>query len=137
MDNQAANTDREIYREPDAGHGSFYSDSIHVTKEGGIGINCGGTVVVMSLQDWFGAGDCSGWNPMETAPKDQDVIVTNGVAVGEARFFPDEDGWWWAGSNPTDYQANRVWEPKYWMPLPKPPSIDGELRDAAEKTAER
>lgn len=48
----AKNTDRELYREPDAGHGSFYSDSIHVTERGGIGINCGGYVIVMSLRDW-------------------------------------------------------------------------------------
>lgn len=48
------NTDREIYREPDkTGNGSYYSDSIHVTKDGGIGINCGGHVIVKPLKDWF------------------------------------------------------------------------------------
>ncbi len=48
----AANTDRELYREPDKGNGSFYSDSIHVTAGGGIGINVGGTVIVRSLKTW-------------------------------------------------------------------------------------
>lgn len=50
MDDQACeNTDREIWREHE---GDFYSDSIHVTKSGGIGINCGGIVYVMPVRDW-------------------------------------------------------------------------------------
>lgn len=43
------NTDRELWREKE---GDFYSDSIHVTKEGAIGINCGGHVFVMPLKIW-------------------------------------------------------------------------------------
>ena len=43
------NTDRELWRErPD----DYYADSIHVTTSGGIGINCGGYVVVMPLRAW-------------------------------------------------------------------------------------
>jgi hypothetical protein len=53
----AANTDRELYREPDKGNGSFYSDSIHVTERGGIGINCGGHVFVKTLKDWHAMAD--------------------------------------------------------------------------------
>lgn len=34
----AVNTDREIWRGPDTGDGSYYADSIHVTEDGGIGI---------------------------------------------------------------------------------------------------
>lgn len=48
----AINTDRELYREPDKGGGDFYSDSIHVTENGGIGINVGGSVIVKPLRDW-------------------------------------------------------------------------------------
>jgi hypothetical protein len=48
----ANNTDREIWREPDEGNGSYYADSIHVTEGGGIGINCGGHVIVKPLRDW-------------------------------------------------------------------------------------
>lgn len=44
------NTDRELWRERD---GDYYADSIHVTESGGIGINCGGSVVVKSLREWF------------------------------------------------------------------------------------
>lgn len=52
MDGPVENTDRELYREPDKGNGSFYSDSIHVTAGGGIGINVGGLVIVKSLKSW-------------------------------------------------------------------------------------
>lgn len=45
----AANTDREIWRETP---GDFYSPSIHVTEDGAIGINVGGTVIVRRLDEW-------------------------------------------------------------------------------------
>ena len=43
------NTDQELWRER---FGDFYADSIHVTKDGGIGINVSGHVIVMPLQKW-------------------------------------------------------------------------------------
>jgi hypothetical protein len=46
------NTDRELWRGPDEGCGSYYADSIHVTKDGGIGMNCGGYVLVMPIRNW-------------------------------------------------------------------------------------
>jgi hypothetical protein len=46
------NTDREIWRRKP---GDFYSPSIHVTKDGGIGINCRGTVIVMPIERWHEA----------------------------------------------------------------------------------
>jgi hypothetical protein len=46
---QALNTDREIWRERE---GDAYADSIHVTREGGIGINCGGHVFVLPVREW-------------------------------------------------------------------------------------
>lgn len=45
----AVNTDREIWRERP---GDFYSDSIHVTASGSIGIDCGGLVFVMPVRGW-------------------------------------------------------------------------------------
>lgn len=48
-DDAAQNTDRVIWR---AWEGDYYADSIHVTKEGAIGINVGGTVYVMPVRDW-------------------------------------------------------------------------------------
>lgn len=50
MDEEATlNTDRELWREPP---GDFYANSIHVTEQGGIGINVGGVVRVKSLAAW-------------------------------------------------------------------------------------
>lgn len=52
-DNQAyENTDREIWRGPDEGCGDYYADSIFITKEGALGINCGGSVYVKPIRDW-------------------------------------------------------------------------------------
>jgi hypothetical protein len=48
-DRPVINTDRELWRERD---GDYYADSIHVTEGGGIGINCGGTVIVRPLKEW-------------------------------------------------------------------------------------
>lgn len=39
----------EIWRKKE---GDFYSPSIHVTANGGIGINVGGTVIVRSVEEW-------------------------------------------------------------------------------------
>lgn len=47
----ALNTDRELWRSSE----DYYSDSTFVTKGGGIGINVGGHVIVMPLQDWYAA----------------------------------------------------------------------------------
>jgi len=46
----AKNTDRELWRESD--DRSQTTPSIHVTLDGGIGINVGGTVIVMPLREW-------------------------------------------------------------------------------------
>src|SRR6185312_16711653 len=43
---QCENTNRELWRGPDEGCGDYYADSIHFTKDGDIGINCGGFVYV-------------------------------------------------------------------------------------------
>jgi hypothetical protein len=54
-DRPCANTDREIWREtPD----DYYSPSIHVTQQSGIGINVGGTVIVMPVRDWHALAAC-------------------------------------------------------------------------------
>lgn len=45
----SANTDRELWRER---KGDYYADSIHVTADGAIGMNVGGTVIVKPIQGW-------------------------------------------------------------------------------------
>lgn len=49
MTQACANTDRELWREIP---GDYYSPSIHVTAQGAIGINVGGTVYVMKAERW-------------------------------------------------------------------------------------
>jgi len=56
----ATNTDRELWRERE---GDYYADSIFVTKGGGIGINCGGCVVVLPLRRWHAMGMCANASP--------------------------------------------------------------------------
>lgn len=53
-DKGAKNTDVEIWRKiPD----DYYSPSIHVTKQGDIGINVGGYVLAAPVERWFAAGE--------------------------------------------------------------------------------
>jgi hypothetical protein len=48
-----ANTDTELWRETP---GDYYSDSIYVTKDAGIGINVGGYVIVAPVRRWHELG---------------------------------------------------------------------------------
>jgi hypothetical protein len=43
------NTDKEIWRRVP---GDYYSPSLHVTKEGCIGLDVGGSVTVMAAEHW-------------------------------------------------------------------------------------
>lgn len=53
-EHQAANTDRELWRRGDGdGNGmSYYEPTIHVTQNGRIGINVGGTVYELPVERW-------------------------------------------------------------------------------------
>lgn len=44
-----SNTDRELWRES---KDDYYSPSLHVTEDGGIGMNVGGYVIVKPLRAW-------------------------------------------------------------------------------------
>ena len=66
-----------------------------------------------------------GWQPIETAPTDNEAILVTDArgVVGEARHIPDE-GWYWAGEDPGDYHAD-PFQPTRWMPLPAAPKVGG------------
>ena len=49
MDTPEQNTDKELFREVKE---DYYSPSLHVTRDGLIGIDVGGSVHVMSLREW-------------------------------------------------------------------------------------
>lgn len=68
----------------------------------------------------------SGWQPIATAPEDgTSVIVSNGTSVGEAKYHEDA-GWYWAGSDPTDYWDGAAYQITHWQPLPAPPITSGQ-----------
>ena len=48
-DTPRTNTDRELWRERE---GDYYADSVHITERGGLGIDCGGNVIVKPLRAW-------------------------------------------------------------------------------------
>ena len=82
----ALNTDREIWRgksraefgDPDR----FYADSIHVTADGeGIGLNCGGYVIVKPIREWFALAEAqpsprAGTPQVAEFPASPEVIKT-------------------------------------------------------------
>ena len=54
INNCAANTDKELWREtPD----DAYAPSVHVTQNNQIGINIGGRVVVLDIHTWHWLGE--------------------------------------------------------------------------------
>lgn len=53
----AEDTDRELWRERE---GDYYADSLFVTATGGIGINVGGSCLVMPLKEWFKLAQLAG-----------------------------------------------------------------------------
>lgn len=66
------------------------------------------------------------WQPIETAPKDCDVLLGSGrteaggpwVTVG--RWDEDSAAFWEKNNHPTDYWGSEIY-PTKWQPLPKEP----------------
>lgn len=54
MNECCLNTDKEIWRRK---VGDYYSPSIHVTEQGGIGVNCHGHVIVAPIEKWHFAAE--------------------------------------------------------------------------------
>jgi hypothetical protein len=106
----AQNTDREIWR---VREGDYYADSIHVTAHGGIGINHGGTVIVMSLRDWHAAakimGAASRCTSAVTKRKDRMSKYLLGFLFGliaaTACFFVPKE---WTALDGNRYSVQRV-----------------------------
>ena len=79
----AQNTDREIWRER---ADDYYADSIHVTQGGGIGLDCGGLVIVKPIREWHALAKVDLPKPLPT-PVD---APPQDVSEGELRsLFQD------------------------------------------------
>lgn len=86
----------------------------------------------------FGPGDqgyshCSdhatAWQPIETAPEDENILVATTGGWVDTAFWTDEDGegrkWWWllSASVYARHPIHPDLIPTHWMPLPKHPSV--------------
>lgn len=76
----ALNTDKELWRERP---GDYYADSLHVTENGAIGMNCGGTVYVMPIREWHGLK--ARVAELEAALRSMTTSNSNAVALLTAR----------------------------------------------------
>lgn len=107
------NTDREIWRER---KDDYYADSIFVTESGGIGINCGGTCVVLPIREWHKhalarLSASAKAHPQQALREDQPHPELKGAhraihnmpmakAQPAAEVVTERWGVWWHGSGP-------------------------------------
>ena len=124
-DKAAQNTDKEIWRRVP---GDFYSPSLHVTKDGRIGINVGGHVFVSQVEKWHEAMRLmqgNGWLPIKTAPKNGTLVLVSwrdhALVVAAVHAQADDYGRSWYGFVPA-LGLMMLRTPHFWMPLPSPPS---------------
>ena len=61
------NTDRELWRETED---DYYAPSLHVTEGGGIGMNVGGTVIVMPIREWHALAVVPCLSPQSKEPSE-------------------------------------------------------------------
>jgi Lar family restriction alleviation protein len=86
-----------------------------------------GPCTCRELHEQSSAPPPSVWQPIETAPHNDGFACIVSVPnegpqpyVGEAHFV-DEEGWYWAGNDPTDSWGPGALTPSHWMPLPSSP----------------
>jgi hypothetical protein len=69
-----------------------------------------------------------GWQPIETAPEDENVLVATTGGWVDTAFWTDEDGegrkWWWliSAKEYAKHPIHASLAPTHWMPLPKHPT---------------
>jgi hypothetical protein len=84
------------------------------------------------------ARDASGWQPIETAPRDgTEVLLTDGEDVGGG-FWDSEKlsfakrsgpGWFWEMDRADLPSARKIIGITHWMPLPPPPAMSREQQE--------
>jgi hypothetical protein len=109
------NTDRELWRKEE----DYYSPSIHVTEEGAIGINVGGTVIIKEVEEWHKLATNGGWRNARIDPPAESgrywCIVKEVNDLGVSYYQ------WNCGYN----QYEKAWDQAvvYWMELPMMPGM--------------
>lgn len=70
-----------------------------------------------------GGRNLGGWQPIETAPRDEDVYVLAMRAGARVPFVASYDADFdnWYTFNGALESCNQKFEPTHWMPLPEPP----------------
>ena len=83
--------------------------------------HCENAVESMGFDEKGDDSEMSEWQPIETAPKDADILGWNGKSMTTVRWvwFPG----YWALSEAGGYTEDDEWEPAHWMPLPEPPNL--------------
>ena len=77
----------------------------------------------MSTEPKFSAPDANGWMPIETAPKDQQILIylTARGELGECHWSPAEfdyeESLWWDVANDDECC------PKWWLPRSALPAV--------------
>lgn len=69
---------------------------------------------------------CVGWQPIETAPKDRELILSPG-GIKESSFTDAVKIGGWVGEGGSSFSGKwhlygASWEPKYWQPKPAAPN---------------
>jgi hypothetical protein len=59
------------------------------------------------------------WQPIETAPKDREILATDGCYRTSIEWYKFDD--FWALTCPGDNCADSSFEPTHWMELPDLP----------------
>jgi hypothetical protein len=76
------------------------------------------------------------WRPIETAPKDTEILLflmeTQDVVVAEYLSSGAQPGWYAWGLQLLDPLAE---SPSHWMPLPAPPAEVQQMLDEIEREA--
>lgn len=65
----------------------------------------------------------AGWQPIETAPQDADVLVYCEGEIGVARFhtYANKPGGWWQWDSEYWPPPDEGFKPSRWRPVPAPP----------------
>ena len=67
-----------------------------------------------------------GWQDIESAPRDQEILVTDGETVCSANghHYSTGGNYIWEGSDDRGGLKELEITPTHWMPLPAPPEIE-------------